>query len=355
MKKQKTYFAQRDYKNSNKIYEMLDLELPEFCREYCIGIENNTTALTRLNYMYDIKLFLKYITSETKFVGKAVKQITLSDIEGLSSYDIEKYLSYLSYYENAEGKSISNGEKGKARKLSSIRALIKFFIRKEMMSKDPTAPVRLPKIHEKEIVRLEGEEIVSILESAETGIGLSAHQLSYHKNTSVRDVAIVALLLGTGIRISELVGLDVKDIDFDNASFIITRKGGNRVVLYFSQEIGGILADYSQLRKNQKEINQDAFFLSLQNKRISTRSVENIVKKYSQIASPLKKISPHKLRSTYGTELYRQTGDIYIVADVLGHKDVNTTKKHYAAISDDVRRKASKQVVLRKPNSKKDD
>ena len=89
------------------------------------------------------------------------------------------------------------------------------------------------------------------------------------------------------------------------------------------------------------------FFVSLQKKRISTRAVQNIVKKYAQIAVPLKNITPHKLRSTYGTNLYRETGDIYLVADVLGHKDVNTTRKHYAQIEDDRRRMAAKYVHLR--------
>ena len=73
---------------------------------------------------------------------------------------------------------------------------------------------------------------------------------------------------------------------------------------------------------------------------------ENLVKKYARIAAPLKKITPHKLRSTYGTSLYRETGDIYIVADVLGHRDVNTTRKHYAAITEDHRKSVASAVKL---------
>jgi integrase len=85
----------------------------------------------------------------------------------------------------------------------------------------------------------------------------------------------------------------------------------------------------------------------MQNKRITVRAVENLVKKYSTTVTSLKNITPHKLRSTYGTSLYRETGDIYLVADVLGHKDVNTTRKHYAALEEDRRRKAAKAVTLR--------
>lgn len=85
----------------------------------------------------------------------------------------------------------------------------------------------------------------------------------------------------------------------------------------------------------------------MQKKRIGVRAVEKLVKKYASQVTTLKKISPHKLRSTYGTTLYRETGDIYLVADVLGHSDVNTTKKHYAQQSDDNRRRAARIVKLR--------
>ena len=129
----------------------------------------------------------------------------------------------------------------------------------------------------------------------------------------------------------------------------ITRKGGNQVVLYFSDEVAKELISYISEREKNPNIpqNEKALFLSIQNKRIGVRAVEKLVKKYSQAVIPLKNITPHKLRSTYGTNLYRETNDIYIVADVLGHKDVNTTRKHYAAISEDARRSVANKVKLR--------
>ena len=96
---------------------------------------------------------------------------------------------------------------------------------------------------------------------------------------------------------------------------------------------------------------EDALFLSLQRRRMAVRSVENLVKKYAKTVAPLKPITPHKLRSTYGTSLYRETGDIYLVADVLGHSDVNTTKRHYAALEDERRRSARNKVQLREKGS----
>jgi len=145
------------------------------------------------------------------------------------------------------------------------------------------------------------------------------------------------------------VGLNLDDIDFKINGISITRKGGNQVVLYFSDEVKVALVDWLEERERNTKVDPDeqALFLSLQNKRISVRAVQKLVKKYAKLTTPLKKITPHKLRSTYGTALYRETQDIYIVADVLGHRDVNTTKKHYAAISDDIRRAAANKVKLR--------
>ena len=111
-----------------------------------------------------------------------------------------------------------------------------------------------------------------------------------------RDLAIISLLLGTGIRVSECVGLNIDDIDFNNNAFTVTRKGGNRSTLYFSDEIKAVLIDYMEERK-EKNINEKALFLSLRDKRISVRAVEYLVKKYAKIISPLKN-HPHKLRST---------------------------------------------------------
>ena len=130
---------------------------------------------------------------------------------------------------------------------------------------------------------------------------------------------------------------------------MVTRKGGNQAILYFSDEVKFALKEYIAEKKNDPKVpfDENAFFLSMQYKRINVRSVEILVKKYSKLVTPLKKITPHKLRSTYGTRLYNETKDIYIVADVLGHRDVNTTKKHYAAITQENRKRVANAVKLR--------
>ena len=220
----------------------------------------------------------------------------------------------------------------------------------EYIDTNPAARVDMPVIHDKAIVKLDVDEVAILLDEVESGENLTKNQQRYHDKTKTRDLAIITVLLGTGIRVSECVGLNISDVDLKNNGIKIHRKGGNEAVVYFGEEVRDALLAYLEERKKviAVEGHTDALFLSMQNKRISVRSVQILVKKYSQLVTNLKNITPHKLRSTYGTNLYNESGDIYLVADVLGHKDVNTTKKHYASLEDQRRREAVKYVHLRK-------
>ena len=320
--------------------------LPSFCGDFFVGIENNTSPLTRLNYANDLRIFFDFLSK--KVLKKPILAINIADLEKVTSIDIEKFLSYLSNYSHG-GKTLSCNERAKQRKLSSVRALYKYFFDKNKLIANTAAKVKTPKIHDKEIIRLDVDEVAALISTVESADGLSKRQKAYHENTKIRDIAMITLFLGTGIRISELVGLNVDDIFFDSDSFVVTRKGGNRTILYFTEEVREALLNWLDYRNNIKYLdkNEKALFLSIRNKRISVRNVEILVEKYAKVVTPLKKITPHKLRSTFGTNLYRETGDIYVVADFLGHSDVNTTKKHYAAMSEDIRRNAIKTVKLR--------
>lgn len=344
-----TYFYERNLKANQKIKEM-QKQLPDCCNDFLLGIENSSSALSRLGYCYDMQTFFTYLSNEiSKFEGKTVKDFTYQDINRVTDVDLEHYLSYLNSFQGKDGRMYANSEKTKARKFACIRAMFKFFFKKNKIDSNVTEKVNPPKLHEKEIIRLEVDEVANLLDSVESGNKLTKQQLCFHEHTKTRDMAILTLFLGTGIRISELVGLDIGDIDISQNAFTITRKGGNRVILYFGEEVKQALIDYMKERTTNQFVEKDekALFLSMRNKRINVRTVELLVKKYSKLVTPLKHITPHKLRSTYGTNLYKETGDIYVVADVLGHKDVNTTKKYYAAITDDIRKNAATKVKLR--------
>ena len=345
------YFTERA-KNCIKRTELIKQKLPYFCTEYFTAIESRTTPLTRLNYAYDLRIFFDFLSKKC-FSGKDIVKISLDDLENLTAVDIELYLSYLSFYE-FEDKEYSCNEQAKARKLSSVRSLFKYLFTRDKINSDVASKVGVPKKRDKEIIRLDVnesvDEVTDFIETVDNGDGLSSRQKKFHELTKIRDLALVTLFLGTGIRISELVGLNFGDINLDTCSFVVTRKGGSRSILYFGEEVKDALHNYLIIQRelDTKKDKDKPAFISLKGTRISVRAVENLVKKYAGISAPLKRITPHKLRSTFGTNLYKQTGDIYVVADCLGHRDVNTTKKHYAAITEDIRRDAIGVVKLRK-------
>ena len=334
-------------------------ELPDVCSDYFMHIEQLTSALTRISYAYDLKLFFQYLSDEIpRFSGKPIPAFTPEDLDQITKRDLERYARYLAYYVKnefaddvqIESREYTNNEYGIKRKFASLRAFYKYLFSEGLISSNTAALVPLPKLHEHAIIRLDIDEVARILDLAENGLGLPKTYQKYHHITRRRDLAMLSLFLGTGIRISECVGLNIDDIDFEENAFVVTRKGGKEVILYLSDEVADAMKSYldERLKIDALAGHENAFFLSIQRRRITQRAVENMVKKYSQIAAPLKKkISPHKLRSTFGTNLYRETGDIYLVADVLGHSDVNTTKKHYAAIAEDHRRMAAQMTVLR--------
>ena len=341
------YYKAIDHERTLRLRELFN-ELPPFARDFFRSVETTTSALTRLNYAYDLRLFFNYLSTEcSKIGGKSPSEITIDDLKRLDLTDFEIYVEYLGLYFK-DDKEIENSARGKARKIASLRSFFKYYYKKGHLEKNVCALIDMPKIHEKTIVRLEPNEVADLLDLIETGAGLTDKQLPYHERTKKRDLALITFLLATGIRVSELVGLNIGDIDFVNGSFKVTRKGGNEAILYFGEEAEAALGDYLDERKSQNtHVNDEPLFLSLQKRRLDVRSVQNLVKKYARLAAPLKNISPHKLRSTFGTSLYQETGDIYLVADVLGHKDVNTTRKHYAKIVDDRRKSVKNAVKLR--------
>lgn len=342
------YHDQRNIENTNKLREIIS-ELPKFCGTFFRGIEPTTSSLTRIAYAYDLRVFFKFLCdSNPLFKNTSIRDMNISVLDQIKAVDIEEYLEYLSYYKNGDIEYI-NSEKGKKRKLISLRSFYNYYFKKEMITSNPAALVNIPKLHEKEIVRLDIDEVAKMLDQVESGENMTTSQKKYHEKNKNRDLAIITILLGTGIRVSECVGLDISDIDFNNDGIKIRRKGGSESIIYFGEEVRDALEAYIQEREQivTQTGHDDALFLSMQKRRISVKAVENLVKKYSELVTKLKRITPHKLRSTYGTSLYRETGDIYLVADVLGHKDVNTTKKHYAAIEDSRRRSAANKVKLR--------
>ena len=327
-------------------------ELPDCCSDFIRSIEATTTALTRLAYVRDIRLFLKFLISEIPAFGHMeIAGITEKDLNQVTANHILLFSEYLSLYVGNDEQIQTNGDLSKMRKLATLRSFFKFLFKNNRIDRNVSQLIDLPKLHEKPILRMEIDEVAKMLDLVENGgDSLSVRQQKWHEHTKSRDLAMISLFLGTGIRVSECVGINIDDVDFELNSFLVTRKGGAQVILYFPDEVAEVLKAYLKVRKTIEALpgHEQALFLSMQRRRITVRATENMVKKYALVVAPLKKrLSPHKLRSTFGTNLYHETGDIYLVADVLGHSDVNTTRKHYAAMSDERRRMAARHVKLR--------
>lgn len=350
----KSYHEQTMIDYTLRLREILKT-LPPFAKDFFRAIEPHTSVRTRMNYAYDIRVFFHFLMeNHPDYRTYSISSFTVSDLDRLKPVDIEEYMEYLKVYTRSEDREqMTNGEKGLARKMSALRSFYAYYYKHEAIVRNPTLLVEMPKQHEKAIIRLDPDEVALLLDYVETcGSTLTGQAKVYYEKTKERDLAILTLLLGTGIRVSECVGLDIQDVDFKNNGITITRKGGNQMVVYFGSEVERALRNYIEgSRKAVQPLSghENALFLSTRRRRMGVQAVENMVKKYARKVTPNKKITPHKLRSTYGTSLYKETGDIYLVADVLGHKDVNTTKKHYAAIDENRRRQAASAVHLREP------
>ena len=344
-----TYREHTDTENILKLRQVLST-LPAFCKDYFRAIDSTTTTKTRISYAYDIRIFFQFLLDENPaFKNYAMTDFSVEVLDQIKAVDLEEYMEYLKVYQNGD-KTETNGERGLKRKISALRSFYAYYYKREMIHTNPTVLIDVPKIHDKSIIRLDTDEVALLLDYIEhCGDSLTGQKRVYYEKTKERDLAIVTLLLGTGIRVSECIGLDIEDVDFKNNGIKVTRKGGNEMVVYFGEEVEKALKRYLEVRAGITPLagHEHALFYSAQRKRMGVQAVENMVKKYSRQITTTKKITPHKLRSTYGTALYQETGDIYLVADVLGHKDVNTTKKHYAALDDARRRQAATAVRLR--------
>ena len=343
--------ASHDYRNECNVTNKLKLnnllkQLPLFCNTYFKHLESKgAEATTQLGYAVDLMQFFKYMTKSAGFKGISIDTFTIDMLDKITSQDIREYLLDTQIYVNKYGKTVVVGEERNKRKISCLKSFYGFYFKEELINTNPMVRIDIPKQHRKEIVTLSHDEISQILNYINNDNSSSKQKKAAHEKTRSRDLAIITTLLGTGIRISELVGLNVGDVDFNECCLKIVRKGGDDDIVYFGEDVEIALKNYLESDRELFHPNPDdamALFLSLHHNRIGVRAIEVMVKRYCSELGINKKITPHKMRSTFGTNLYAETGDIYLVAEVLGHNSVETTKKHYAAMNQEHKRKAAK-------------
>ena len=261
----RTYHEQTKIDQTIRLREVLKT-LPSFARDYFRAIEPKSSARTRINYAYDVRVFFHFLMENNPvYKDYTIEQFKVCDLEKLEPVDIEEYMEYLKVYER-DDELITNSEKGLARKMSALRSFYSYYYKHQFITKNPTLLVDMPKLHDKAIIRLDTDEVALLLDFVETcGSQLTGQSLVYYNKTKERDLAILTLLLGTGIRVSECVGLDLNNVDFKNNGITVTRKGGNQMVVYFGDEVAEALEKYIEgSRKSVTPISghENALFLS---------------------------------------------------------------------------------------------
>lgn len=328
-----------------KKLKQLEASLPTYVISYLDEKELNSQISTVLSYAYDLHTFFRYIIeSNPSCKNMLVKDISLEFLEHLTFEDINEYQKYLSYTDS--GEKHMNGERGIARRMAPLRGFFKFACLHGYMKSNPTlGAAKRKKAPKDDIIRMNAAEVGTMLNTVQKTNIASARQRKFCEKAQLRDTALITLFLNTGIRVSECVGLDIDDINFIDKTLYIVRKGGKSSVLYFNDTVAQALNDYMELERAPllgDHSEEKALFISNRKQRMCVKAVENVVKKFAKESVSGKHITPHKLRSTYGMALYQETGDIRLVADVLGHEDINTTAKNYAAIEEKHRQIAAK-------------
>jgi len=348
-----SYSLELDKKNQRRLAELCD-QLPDFMQVFFNSIALRTTTTTQLSYAYDFILFFRYLLEcHRDFSGiTQAKDIPIELLDHVTVEDLEQFQAWLSREHATEqmGKESADGNERLTikRKLSSIRTLYKNLTARGKLKTNPTLLIDMPKVKDHEIIRMDPAEVANLLDNVEYGLNLTKHESVFHEKSGVRDLAIVTLLLGTGIRVSECVGIDIDNFNWDETSVLVHRKGGKEERIYFGHEVEQALLDYKAQRDNMtpEKGHEKAFFISRNNVRITPRSVERLVKKYSQTITT-KHITPHKCRSTYGTNLYRETGDVLLVSKQLGHSSPTVTAQHYTATEEEQKISVRDTVKLR--------
>lgn len=349
------YSEQQKQKCFERIQEFCD-KLPSFAEPYInnVATRKDTSFRTGAAYAYDLFVFFRYI-QEVLHVPK--NKITPAYLDSLLPMDIDKYISSLaSFYtdddkqhnqelreaktkekrkksEEKDAKLLRKPEKShhmsasaRARNLAAVRGLYKYLIKNGMCKNNPAALADTPRIASKDVIALDSQQAKDVM-SKTKNTDIARTRKQFAERQKKRDVALLSLLLYTGIRVSECVGIDIGDFDWENNSVKVLRKGGGKQSVFFNEETRNALISYIDEERTEPLYDKNALFVTRFNERMSTQAVDDVVKKYTNGVS-VHKITPHKLRSTYATALYNATNDAYEVKDALGHKTLGVVQKY---------------------------
>lgn len=335
-----------------KIRDM-ELELPAYCTKFLNAKDQSKETSTVFSYAVDLLSFFRFLQTYNGNSFSTLREIPLTYLSTMTTDDIEAYLSYLTKYSDTQGIKRSNSNNTKARKLSTLRVFFKFLILREsaVIKSNPADITETPKKTTNDVIVVPDDMRALLFELLDNGTGIKTDKMRQFWNKNhYRDKAIYMLLFGTGLRISELVGIDLQHLDFEKNCVSVVRKGNKHRAVYFNQKVADALIDYIDLGRDQYKPNEDsvdALFLSGKHNRLSVRSIESNNQKYYSIISGEKRspYTPHKCRSTFGKMLYEQTNDIAIVATTLDHNSTDVTFQRYNTIEESRKKKAAEATA----------
>ena len=314
-------------------------------------ISNAPEYLTRFYYSLNLKSHttkFRYITNVLRFLevysnGKT-NSLSVYDIENIEALDVEQYIAKISiYHKGNKTKEIS--ESTKACIYSSINAFFAFMVKNDYINDNPFSDKKIerPKIPDTEITFLTPEEVKLVENNILHGSG-NELAIAKQKKWKFRDVLLFRIPSVTGLRVTALSEINIEDIDLNKKTIKVIEKGNIHKNIYIDEKTIMFIELWLEQRKkilNEKQC--QALFISNRKERMSIRSIEHVIKKHTEDVVD-KHITPHKLRSTCGTNLYQAKKDIYLVADVLGHKTTAPTKR-YAKIFDKDKRDAISTIA----------
>ena len=317
--------------------------LPDFARGYIRHFSHDAQDRSVYAYTYDLITFFEFlIRSNPVFKDRKTSDFTAAEMEALTPMDFDEYLADL--------KDDGNQTSALRRKLAPIHGMYAYMQSRNMITADPSANVKVKdKFLDNEIVYLTDEETASLLAYIKNRAILPGERVNQKEKERVRDYAIAALLLGTGMRVSELTNIDLNDIDFSTNRVNILRKGGATKHVYMSDTVAMAILDYIEQREFIEPADEDAkqaLFLSSQRRRITARTIENLICRYAKAVVPYKHITPHKLRSSFATSVLHKTGNIAVVSAALNHKQLSTTQRYYSKVLDEDLKEAAKNSPI---------
>lgn len=321
----------------DKVNELLK-EMPEFVSDFIYNFGRIENYATKLEYCRDIKIYLEFITTYLKeYCDKDITDLSLDDVANIEILDINRFLTTLSG---------NHKETTVKRKRASLSSMYGFFVATGKMSRNPIAATKSIKIPNKDVVYLTNDEQRTLLETVRYGTKLNETVAKVHYIYADRDSAMFILLLDTGLRVSEMLSTDIIDYNLEECSVVVTRKGGDTQVVYYSDECRDYLDIYFKSQKAKYELSSNDLkfpaFTTSTGKRLGVRAIEMLVKKYVAACIPEKAriISPHKLRSSFAMSFYAASDkDILLLKKKMNHKSIQTTNI-YAKASDSAMRES---------------